>query len=372
MKDSYVFYKDRLNGEYLSSFEQVEMYVLTQNFDEAAYEERLSQLLDVFLTAQKSGRPVEKITGGDIRQFCRTFCSDLGIKNRILSFVDYLNRIMCLLFVFSAADLLFLLVRNGDGAPLDIFSSYSDLNVSGLIIGGAAAGIVTASVGALIRHLMFRRKSVSMKALKTVPAVVAVSTFLIIVAAMLMTKTELFRVRSWIVAAVTAPLIVVYYIFRGRHIKRERVKMSDIVAETVSVSMAETMWKLYLKKKRRRERRGKRYTIMEFLDYEERDCRMTEKISFLYFVLPLIFTFTEIMNLRDSPSLIERIIHPLILLAVEYALMMWLWRISKNSVRERRAWIAEKRAALESGEIDEYGIAVPDADEDDPTQGNGN
>ena len=83
MKDSYFYYKDRLRGEYLSSFEQVEMYVLTQSFDEAAYEERLSQLLDVFLTAQESGRPAEKITGGDIQQFCRTFCSDLGIKNRI-------------------------------------------------------------------------------------------------------------------------------------------------------------------------------------------------------------------------------------------------------------------------------------------------
>ena len=371
MKDSYVFYKDRLRGEYLSSFEQVEMYVLTQSFDEAAYEERLSQLLDVFLTAQESGRPVEKITGGDIRQFCRTFCSDLGIKNRLLSFVDYVNRIMCLLFVFSAADLLFLLFRN-DGAPLSILSSYSDLNVSGLIIGGAAAGIVTAAVGALIRHLMFRRKNVSMKVLKTVPAVVAVSTFLIILLAMLMTRTELFRVRSWIVAAVTAPLIVAYYIFRGRHIKRERVKMSDIVAESVSVSMAETMWKMYLKKKKRREKRGERYPITEFLDYEERDCRMTEKISFIYFVLPLIFTFAEIMNLRDSPSLIERIVHPLILLAVEYALMMWLWRISKNSVRERRAWIAEKRAALESGEIDEYGIAVPDANEEETSEDEGN
>ena len=42
MKNSYSFYKDKLNEEYLPVFDQVEMYPITQTIDEPAREDRLS------------------------------------------------------------------------------------------------------------------------------------------------------------------------------------------------------------------------------------------------------------------------------------------------------------------------------------------
>lgn len=55
MKDSYIFYKDKLGKEYLAVFEQVELYVLSRNVDESAIEERLGELLDIFLSTEAAG-----------------------------------------------------------------------------------------------------------------------------------------------------------------------------------------------------------------------------------------------------------------------------------------------------------------------------
>lgn len=84
MRDSYVLYKDRLNDEYRIVFDQVEMYVLSQNIEDAAIEERLGELLDIFFSAMERGKPVSEITDTRLESFCKTFCSDFGVKNRIL------------------------------------------------------------------------------------------------------------------------------------------------------------------------------------------------------------------------------------------------------------------------------------------------
>ena len=82
MKDSYVFYKDKLNEEYRTVFDQIEMYVISQNIDENTVEDRLGELLDIFLSAGESGKDVHKITGNDLEHFCKTFCSDISCSEQ--------------------------------------------------------------------------------------------------------------------------------------------------------------------------------------------------------------------------------------------------------------------------------------------------
>jgi DNA-binding ferritin-like protein (Dps family) len=69
MKDSYFFYKDKLQGEYKTAFDQVEIYVNAQNIDELTCEDRLGSLLDMLLSAQEAGRPVQKVVGSNMEQF---------------------------------------------------------------------------------------------------------------------------------------------------------------------------------------------------------------------------------------------------------------------------------------------------------------
>ncbi len=362
MKDSYVFYKDKLGGEYASAFEKIEMYVLTQNFDEAAREERLSELLDIFLAAKDEGRPIERITGGDIPRFCRTFCSDLGMKNRLLAAVDYIYRIAFWLLIFSAVDILFLLIGRDTRTIAEVWSSYSGINISGLIIGAAVSGIVAAASGVLIRRAMFRAKKISMGALKAAQYTVAASTFLILLSAMLMTETELFTVPSWIIIALTAPIVILYYVFRGRHIKRDRVSMSALVSENLAVTAAGTMERKYAKKKKRREKRGGSYDMKEFLEKEEADCVWTERSLWLYLIIPPAITVFDAVNRLGTSSPKDIIILSAITLTVEYAVMMWLRKAAVEGIRARRAWIAQKREELAAadGREDEDGEDIED------------
>ena len=53
MKDSYCYYTDKLEGKYKSTFCDIETYGWTVDMDSILYEEKMSELLDVFISAQE-------------------------------------------------------------------------------------------------------------------------------------------------------------------------------------------------------------------------------------------------------------------------------------------------------------------------------
>ena len=77
------FLKEDLEGAYKDAYERVELYALTTNMGEAVKDEMLMNLLDSLLNAQKKGKPVEKIVGKDIEQFCKDYFQEYGIKERL-------------------------------------------------------------------------------------------------------------------------------------------------------------------------------------------------------------------------------------------------------------------------------------------------
>lgn len=52
MRESYLLYKEKLQGEYFRTFDKIEVYCLT-HMDEDRQEESLTELLDIFLNAQE-------------------------------------------------------------------------------------------------------------------------------------------------------------------------------------------------------------------------------------------------------------------------------------------------------------------------------
>ena len=66
-------YRDLLHGQYLSVYERVETMLLVELREATEQKERLSYLLDIFLSAQEDGVPVEKIVGKDLSAFCKQY-----------------------------------------------------------------------------------------------------------------------------------------------------------------------------------------------------------------------------------------------------------------------------------------------------------
>lgn len=70
-KDDYISAKKQLRGEYAVAYKKVAAYIHAANYHGIDHEEScLLQIMDDFLSAQKEGKPLIKITGPNLRRFC--------------------------------------------------------------------------------------------------------------------------------------------------------------------------------------------------------------------------------------------------------------------------------------------------------------
>ncbi len=351
MKDSYVFYKDHLGKEYLDVFDQIEMYVLSQNIDEATTEERRGELLDIFLSAEKTGRDVRKITGNDIEQFCKSFCSDFGTKNKILHVADYFKSIAKVLVFVSMLDLVFYVLEMAEGSEVDLLHSVSSLNVSGYVMGIFVVSLLMVVVNTVIRRLMFKTKRVSMKVFRGVCCAMAILGFVIIFSLLGMEGTNWFACPIWVMLGVSVTYLVAYHFLRGRHVRRQKVKFLDMVNEEVDKEFPAEMEKKFAKAQKKCRKRGKGELSLEaFLEKEEKDVRLTEKIEILYYILPpaiTVVTFIPTYLSGGFDGIVDMVVYVAIMLGIEYPLMLGMSKLGKSGLEERKKWIACKREELE-------------------------
>lgn len=351
MKDSYAFYTDKLNPEYKSVFDQVEMYVAMQNIDETTLEERLSDLLDIFLSAQEAGKPVQKIVGNNIEQFCKAFCSDFGVKNRILRILDGLKSTAWLFFVISVIDILFLIWDGAGTGELDIWHSASSLNISMYFIAVILFGALYFTINLALRSRMFKTKRVSMGVLKAVLCVEAVISGVGIFLLLTFGKISLFHAPSWLVALIAGVYLLIYYPLFGKRIKRQKVKFSELVPQTgVQTEVAAYMEKRFEKAKKKALKKGNgELTFEAFLDKEEQSSLRTQKLKRFYIVLPFVATALAYgiqYLIEEFPSVADSLIYIAVMLTVESLVVWGLWKMVKSGLKSRLVWIDAKRKEL--------------------------
>lgn len=270
MKDSYILYTDKLDKEYLAVFEQIEMYVQSQNVDDNTKEERLSELLDIFLSAAKTGKPVQKITGNDLEHFCKTFCSDFGIKNRILFTLDWMKSIAKVIVFVSVLDLLFPESDATSAGNVSVWEHFSSLNISGYLIGIFLAGMFAMILNIVLRRIMFRKKKISMKILKAVSTAGAVFCFVIIYCSLSFNRMKLFECPVWLLLGVSCSYLFLYHLMRGRHLKSEKVNFFDLAKEESHKEFPKEMEKKYERARKKNLKKGRGDLPIEtFLDKKE-------------------------------------------------------------------------------------------------------
>ena len=351
MKDSYVYYKDKLSREYLTAFEEIGMYVLSQNVDESTTEERMGELLDIFLSAQEKGRPVGQITGNSMVRFCETFCSDFSVKNRIYHVADWFASIAKILLFVSVLDVLFPEpdVMNVDGGGL--WHTVSSVNLSGYLIGIFLSGGLALISNQAIRRIMFKTKRISMKVLNRASMAVAVLGFLLIFSLMSMEGTKLFDCPLWVLFAITCVYLVLYYLLRGKRLRRHKIRFSDLVGGEIQNTLPRDMEKKFERARRRYRKKGKGELIWEtFLDKEEMDCDRIEKMRYLYYILPVVVCVAAVVvtyMLDGFDGKADLAVFVAVILGVEYLILLPMWRLVKFGVAQRRIWLREKREEME-------------------------
>lgn len=347
MKYSYIYYKDKLNNEYRNVFDQIEMYVMVLNIDESTREDRLGDLLDIFISAQNNGKPVQKITGNNLERFCHTFCADFGARNRIFNILDWFKTIAWVLAVISSFDVIGIILDAINTGNIDIWRSNAGFNISMYIVAILISGSLFITTNIAIRNIMFKTKRISMGLLKTVCCIEAVVSFVIIYMLLNQNNVRLFNCPVWAEFAFPCAYLLMYYPLSRKRIKRQKVKFADMISEDIQKETAKNMEKRFEKAKRKSRKKGKgELSLSAFLDKEERSCDLSEKMKLFYIVFPVIITvisyiFTYLNEGFETYA--DSILYIGIMLVVEYLIVSSIWKINRNILTAIRAWIKEKR-----------------------------
>lgn len=268
MLESYVLYKKKLEGQYLETFDKIELYSITRSLDINTHEELMMDLIDVFLTAQKNGKSVKNIVGNDVGSFCRNFCSGIGLKNQIKGFADSFKRITWLILIFCIIDLFSLF----EGV------SYFEIqsNIMPILAGGLIGIILSFVFGAIFKTLMFRFKKINMK-------IYSIGLFICVIiftgSFIFATNKLSINVFNWEIILASGVYLIAYYILRKVYfqklMKPQKIRFSDMVIEEIQKS-----WhKIITNKNKRLLKKGKEpLTSLEFTKSMQKKHRFDEWI----------------------------------------------------------------------------------------------
>ncbi len=348
MKDSYLFYKDQLQGKYKDVFDQVELYVNSENIDALTCEDRLGSLLDILLSAQEAGKPVEKVVGNNIEKFCKTFCSDLGIRNKIWHTLDILKNIAVIELIFAFFDLLC-----ADWSGNDFWSIISTANTSGYIFAFIACALIGYITNFVVRFFMFKSKKLNINLLKSIVLCMTMASFIACFGILSSDKLNFFTCPLWAVLLASSAYLVFYFIVnRKRSIekKRPKVKFFDVVNEQTRVDLDQVMEKRYNALNKRNIKKGRgELSFRDFLDNEEKECDKSDKMDWLFYATPIVLTVVALF-VSDFDSMFDMLLYIAMSLVINYVVMHFFFKISKNATVQKREWISEKRNKPDSQE----------------------
>ena len=89
--------------------------------------------------------------------------------------------------------------------------------------------------------------------------------------------------------------------------------------------------------------------MREFLDKEEKDCDKSDKMGWLFYGTPAVLVLAFLID-KDFDSTFDMLLFIALTFALEFAIMHFFFKITKQATKEKRAWIHAKRAELDDQE----------------------
>lgn len=302
---SYVIEKDKLKGEYNKVFDRVEGYTVIKSIDEDTREEMLMNLVDMLYSAQLDGKPVEKIVGKDIDQFCREYFQDYNsLQKLIKSLPGWLYRVMLIIMVFSVLELLF---PEEEGIPAWNITT----EVSAYIL-GIGAGIVSSLIFLVIGNILWMKfKKIHSNLLYAGIIIIFVLTMVISINFTGDIKWEIPLIPVLLVAG---SYVLVYKCWQlsDRYKKYGNFKkppkdgsfkeiIKEGIKETSHKELPLELKKVYEKKNRKLAKRGKpEMTAKDFMDYLYKQERQAKIGTWIILVLYIGIDLFTVVAMLDS------------------------------------------------------------------------
>lgn len=364
---SYVTIYEKLQGEYKDAFERIEMYSLMERIDETHREDLLMNLLDLLLSAQADKKPVEKVIGTDVRQFCESYFGDYLVTGK---FFDLLNTIYRCAWIGLIMESIFMFV-DADGHNNALMMT-SDL--TGYFTGFGGAIIFSAIFLIIGKPLIFHKRKIPAALFY---AIDIIGSLAISFGLLWWMDDQSVPMPYWLSLSLFAGYILVFIMVRaisryreyGSIRKRREPGEQSFwkeINQQVDNELPMALEKRFQKINRRRERRGK--ALMGEQEYLKKIRRNAERSSRYGYpisiaTLSLILLYIIILNYIDQ-GLGDTLLFAIILLVCEipaFAIMR-----AGNSGDKKRIEIVEH--------CEQHGITLSDyvkelsqeASEEDP------
>lgn len=305
---SYFIGKEKLLGEYRDTFEKIETYSMLHGFDEDTDNEMMMNMLDILYTAQVNNKPVEKIIGSDIEQFCKDYFSECNKGEPILRRLpQFLYSLSVLIFVLSIIEIIF----PEENIPV----TKATVNVNGILVGMICGIVVSLVIGYIGEKILFKLKKVKANLTAIIIFVIFVATCIF---ATIISVDETVNIKLFPALVISSIFIVVYKGWQlfGRYKKYGSLKkpvkensLKQIWRESFNEGLEEQKYKIaiklrkqYEKKNAKLKKKGKsEITPQEYSEWLHKRNIKNRKIyeyalSIFYIVIYIVFLIEEFMS----------------------------------------------------------------------------
>ncbi len=349
---NYALLTDQLKGEYAETFQKIELYSTIHQIDSETENEMLMEVLDTLLTAQTKGKPVQKVVGNDVEQFCKDFFGNYKWHNRIAEFRDSIYRLMWVMFVFQLLEAFL-----GEGTFMENLMLVSD--IGGFIVGAAFAMITMSIFCVFAKPLVFKIRWLTM--MKFVLIVLAVSLALSLGFLYLWGEKAILEVPLWMSIVIPGIYIAIYIIIRAiiryRHhgsIFKEKLPGEKgfwgSIREESMKEFPSDLNKRYEKINKKRAKKNKPLmTEKEFTEKLRKEHKVSKILGPVFIIGLTIYLIILVGMTMITDGFVEGLFFALTLAIAEIPAAFIFW-ISAEGDKEREA-IFQK--------CDEMGMTIP-------------
>lgn len=323
-----------LKGEYKEAFKKIDMYGGMNNVDVKIHEDRMMNLYDMFVEAQEERKPVEKIIGKDIENFCKEYFNCSEEKKWYIEVIKRISNVMSVIFLYSVVHFLFL--SEGNVAFWD-----ARINLLPVVV-GIIVGFALIMLGRIIN------KQVTFKKEKVNPTFYAILLLVVFIGGVISAPIlqddinidaplDITVIVSGGIAGVYCLVSVILLFTRKdkrKMTKEEKAQRKAFQEELEFQSgikdVADGMATRYKRKVKKYAKKGKTYTHQDFVQYTNKEIKDEKQYNVIVFLLLLVFVIINAITSFSKMNLMPFIIMLVIQIAVEVIVFRWFVKFNKE------------------------------------------
>ncbi len=325
-----------LEGEYRTAFQKIDMYATVNSVDQ--YEERVLNIYDMLMEAQRREEAVSKVIGNDIEEFCKEYFRSDKSEYRWVEKIQNIMRVLGLVAIFLLIDIIFEME-----SIQDVFAIKT--NLFPFVLGFGVAIILDVICKLIFNPIIYKKKKISPAAMSF--AILAMSIGGIIAGLVFLGHITI-MVTTWIMLLIIVAILAVYFII-CRVLNAKGIKVSEnedkaekdlkkafekeVDKKATMKMIAPIMEKRYQRIKKRKAKRGVDYTMKDFQALIHKEGKFNKILDIVMILIIVLIVASSVWESVLEKEYMLAVILAVVLSVVEYGIYrVFIKTINDNSI----------------------------------------